>query len=338
MPVSRAFDLPSWTGRPDDARRTRGQIESWALNPALAELVARFGAVLPSMSARETLGWLDEFSATHWDFRGGRERNLTDRLPADPALDALVTRLAPALGLANRGAPQSGRYDTVVMTGGMVRAGIVKPRFVVSLLARGISVDRIVFLGAFRSFAGDERALARALGVPGGDEFDGMVEGMRQAFGPLGEPSVEVGGRSPAAATPGSVDRHRNASWREWSWEGRSDAASAPTLTVLAAPSADPATRRANTADTLRFWASERRLPGERNVLVVTTPVYVPYQAAVAVETLGVEFGLSVETIGVDSIAQDLGEHTQHFTATHHLQELRSAIRGMRSLLAKLDG
>jgi hypothetical protein len=125
---------------------------------------------------------------------------------------------------------------------------------------------------------------------------------MELAFGPLGEPVVS------GADT-----------WRELAWGP---------LSVLAAPSSDPS-RRANSQDTFRFWAENRRA---ESVLVVTTPIYVPYQGAAAVEVLGLGYGIAVESVATSAAANDLGEFTQVFQATHHLQELRSAVRGMLSL------
>jgi hypothetical protein len=71
-------------------------------------------------------------------------------------------------------------------------------------------------------------------------------------------------------------------------------------------------------------------------VLVVTTSAYVPYQGAVAVEVLGIDHGIAVETVAVSAAAIDLGDLTQVFTPTRKLQEIRSGIHGMRSLRAKL--
>ncbi len=285
-------------------------VDAWALSPALRELT---GLDLPD-DAGAALEALDAFSAEHWDFRGGRERNLASSASLTPARRDLVLRLAPELGLAGQERPSRDAYDAIVMTGGMIRAGIVKPRHVAALLGAGLGARHVVFLGGFRPFAGDELALATALGVDGGDEFAAMREGMLLTFRPVGEPRVREG-----------VGATRNGSWRWESWDdgGR-------TLSVVAAASTDPA-RRANTADTYRFWAA-RREPDERSVLLVTTPIYVPYQAAVAVELLGLGEDLAVEAVGVSAAANDLGEHTQPFTAAHHLQELRSAIGGMRSL------
>ncbi|MBK4346523.1 hypothetical protein [Lacisediminihabitans changchengi] len=229
--------------------------------------------------------------------------------------------LAPALGLADQDVPALRQYDTVLMTGGMVRADLVKPRHVSALLDEGLDARRIVFLGGFRPFAGDEAELARAIGIDANDEFGAMVAGMKAAFGPLGE-----------AVVAGVEESTPFGSWRELRWSR-----GAMEFVVLAAPSSVPESRRADTADTYRFWAEQRRAPGERNALMVTTPIYVPYQGAAAVQELGLAHGLAVQTVGTSAAANDLGEFSQVFTAAHHLQELRSAIRGMRSLRAALS-
>ena len=309
------IELPSWRGSTDDPTRVIRTIDAWALSPTITALVEVFGGHPPSREPGALLDWLDHFSAARWDFRGGRERNLASAPQLTVEQEQLVLGSAHVLGLAGQESPTRSSYDTVLMTGGMVRAGIVKPRFVAELLSGGLAVDKVVFLGSFRPFAGDEVELGRVLGVDGDDEWNSMTAGMEFAFGPLGEPEVS-----------GVTSDSGNGSWREYRWTG-----AGPTLSVLAAPSSAPESRRANSADTYRFWAS-RRDEAEQSLLVVTTPIYVPYQGAAAVEVLGLGLGLAVETVGTSDSANDLGELSQQFTAANHLQELRSAIRAMRSL------
>jgi hypothetical protein len=318
-------DLPRWDALPGDRERCVAAIDAWA--DALlgsGALEAFDGGQAGSLRSAGLTGGLlldalDRFASEHWDFRGGRERNLA----ADPALSAAqehaIDAVSSVLGLDGTSPPSREAYDAVVMTGGMVRAGIVKPRYLRELHDLGLDWREGVFLGGFRRFAGDEFDLARALGVAGDDEFDAMSTGMRRAFG-LGDPTrVETSG-------PG----RRAEDWREECWE-QGDR----TLRVVAAPSSEPAIRRANTIDTYRFWAA-RAGEGIRSVLVITTPVYVPYQGAGAIEVLGLEFGLAVETVAVSARASDLGENSQAFLPRHRAQELRSAVHGMRGLRHRL--
>jgi hypothetical protein len=285
----------------------------------MAQLVGEFGGCATGMAPDALLEYLDSFSAVHWDFRGGQERNLAERVQFSPERDAVILGCAVELGLTQV-PPRRRHYDTVVMTGGMVRAGIAKPRYLRMLIDDGLRVDNIVFLGGFRPFGGDEQEVATGLGVEGDNEFDAMVAGLHRAFGPLGAPQLEE-----------FVGATQNESWRHLSWE-----ASGLRISAVAAPSSRPESRRANTVDTYRFWAENRRLASEQSVLVVTAPVYVPYQGAGAVEVLGIEYGLAVETVGISRRTGHLGRFSQEYEPRHHLQEVRSAIRGMRSLRQSL--
>lgn len=320
MPTPARLALPVWSGAAGDAERAREAIDAWASSTALTELTLASGGSATGLRAADLLRWLDGFAAAHWDFRGGAERNLAPRVALPAELEELVSASAPALGLAGPYPLRRDSYDTILMTGGMIRAGLVKPRFVRELLDAGLRVSNIVFLGGFRPFVGDELDLAPVLGIDGDNESDAMVRGMELTFGPLGEPSVS-----------GGETGRGNDSRRVWSWS-----AHGMTLRVVAAPSSDPAVRRANTLDTFRYWAEHVRQASENSVLVVTMPIYVPYQGAGAVEVLGLEHGLAVETVGTSGTASDLGEYSQPFLAQNHLQELRAAIGAMRKLRIRL--
>lgn len=300
-------------------------IDEWAAAVASSGVPASFGWRCTAASGEGLLAQLEELGAMYWDFRSGRERNLARRPELSSEQVARINEAARDLGLAGTSSPSRGSFDAVVMTGGMVRAGVVKPRFVRELVDAGTTFGEVVFVGAFRAFAGDELRLARELGVDGLDEWDAMVSGLERVFPPSSEATVSEGSTLEGSASGVSV-AVRNASWRVCSWLSDSQRVS-----VVAAPSSDPRSRRADTADTFRFWAG---LVGASvdSVLVVTTPVYVPYQAAVAVRTLGLESGMSVETVAVSSSANDLGALTQPFEARHRLQELLAAVRGVRAL------
>lgn len=304
-------------------------IDEWAASDELAEVVAASARPVSSLGAAR----LDDLvvASAAWDARGGWERDQAAVAVVPEVVARLVMKAGPAIGLADRSIPRAGRYDAVLMTGGMVRAEIVKPRFVRELLEQSVTAGEVTFLGAHRDFSADENRLARALGMASSNEVDAMTEGMERTFGPLGAP--QVGRHGPGDGT----------GWQSLSWPG-----GGTSFGVLAAPSSDPIRRRANTADTFRFWADGSWADGKwadrdqaerseiRSVLVVTTPIYVPYQAAVAVQVLGLERGMAVETIGVTEAASDLGDHTQPFLPQHHLQELRSALLAMHSLRAAL--
>jgi len=102
-------------------------------------------------------------------------------------------------------------------------------------------------------------------------------------------------------------------------------------VTVLAAPSSRPAQRRANTADTLHFWAQSAGVrPGQR-VLVVTSALHATFQHCDAVRVL-LPYGCVVETAGLDSEAVTDPRLRSTVETGTLLQEIRSAIRSLHHL------
>jgi hypothetical protein len=110
-----------------------------------------------------------------------------------------------------------------------------------------------------------------------------------------------------------------------------------PPVRVLAAPSTEPDRRRAHTADTQRFWAEHVRLRPGDPVLMVTAPIYVPFQHCDALRTLALPYGCGIETVGVDPDWSPLVRVPEPtLTPGRYLQEIRSAIRSIRALHAAL--
>lgn len=313
-------ELPRWDRRADDVECNLARIGTWSTTLLDSGLVRAFGGEERALQSADTalqLAALERFAAAHWDFRSGRERNLAAIAEFSPAQTELILRTGLELGLAGTSGPSKSFYDAVIMTGGMVRAGIVKPRFLRELEATGLDWSRAVFLGASRPFLGDEATLAARLGVPGGNEIDAMRVGMARAFDLDEAGSTDAGGTGFGSWL-----------WLDWPKGERR-------FQVVAAPSSEPQLRRANTEDTFRYWAG--RTSGVQSLLVITTAVYVPYQGAVSVEVFGADRGMAVETVAVSASANNLGADTQLFGPQQILQELRAAVQGMRRLFDRLS-
>ena len=91
------------------------------------------------------------------------------------------------------------------------------------------------------------------------------------------------------------------------SWSSRTyRPAGLPPVRVLAAPSSEPHRRRAHTADTQRFWAGHVRLAPDDAVLLVTAPIYVPFQHCDALRTLAVPYGCGSRRSGSTPSLADL--------------------------------
>ncbi|GAB3727610.1 hypothetical protein GCM10027598_47500 [Amycolatopsis oliviviridis] len=313
---------PTWSAdvpRSEARARMRAALGAWIRSEPLTALAAEWGAAPPrDVSDDDLFGWFDKLSDKHWNFRRGAERNQAVRANLTPAQKRAAVATASALGLVEPRPPSRRYYDYVLILGGLVRACLVRPAYAAKLSRSGVVFGNVTALGGFRPLAGDELDLASALGIAAGNEMDAILLGMARAFDLRGEPEVN---RSASGRTG-------NGDWAVARFPGR------PDLSVVAAPSSEPAVRRANTADTFGWWAGPRRQSlWKAHVLLITTAIYVPYQEAGAIRTVAMPYGATVETVGVPADIADLGAHTQPFGPDDYLQEIRSAIRGYRDLL-----
>lgn len=309
-------------------------VRRWVTAPPMRDLVGSFGGTLPDLETGELLSWLDRFSGEHWDFRargGGVERDEVREHTFPAPLAASVHAAVTALGLADPPPPPADRYDHLLVLGGLARSCLDRTGYAAHLVGETIEVVEVAALGSFRPLRPVE---TDGLGLePGLDldahggcryEVDVMDLGVRSAFG-VTEPHE-------TRSSTGAVNHH--------SWSARTyRPAGGPPVLVLAAPSSEPATRRAHTSDTYHYWAGQVRLTPEDRVLIVTCPLYVPFQHCDAIRTLGLTYGCAVETVGVDPAAlagsgrlATSGRPARSWTTDRYLQEVRSAIRAMRNL------
>lgn len=305
-----------------DTAEIEDAIRAWVTHPGFTGLVADFGGPAENRDLPEYLDALEEFSVA-WDFRGGLERNLAHSREVLKGDEEKILGAARTLGLREAFArPVDTRYDHCLILGGLVRACVVRPLWAAELRGGGAEFGDVTALGGFRPLGGDEPGLAETAGMAGvTDELHAMDFGLRRAFDVAGEPKVE-GEYDPE-------DPYRG-------WAVRRYRTGELPLTVVAAPSSQPATRRANTADTYAWWAENiADLGPDHRVLLVTSAIYVPFQHADAVRMLASVYGCAVETVGAPPEWTG-GLPKQPFTATGYLQEMRSTIRAMRMLLRHL--
>lgn len=312
---------PAWGEDAKTPAAVLASIDTWVDNAALAALLGAFGGRLPAGDTAERLAWLDNFSAEHWDFRAGQERNLARTADFDAETTALILAVATALGLTATSPPAHRSYTHLLILGGLVRACLLRPRFAADLVAGGLSVESVSALSAYRPLRGDETGLIETLGQTGkSNEMQVMEAGLVSAF-QLGEPVDELFHDQPGGEFATSLVR----TWRSGVLPVR----------LVIAPSAEPDMRRANTADTYAYWADSCvHLGPSDSILLVTSSIYLPYQHADAVRMLALPHGCSVETIGIDFSDPRLGGLRQPFTPANYLQEIRSAVRGISALHA----
>ncbi len=295
-------------------------MSGWLGADPLRRLVARFGGTWPAGDLADTLRFLDEFSALHWDFRGGRERPDAREPDLDPGTAELVRAVATALGLVRPVPPARPAYAHLVVLGGLAHACLRRVAYAAHLLHTGLRVHgEVAMLGSFRPLSDWERRTLADAGLPADEtEVDVLDTAVRRVFG------------VPAAVERDGVDAgHPHQSWSSRTYRS----AGLPPVRVLAAPSSEPQRRRAHTADTQRFWAGHVQLAPGDAVLMVTAPIYVPFQHCDALRTLAVPYGCGIDTVGVDPTIADLTRLPEPtLSPGRYLQEIRSAIRAMRAL------
>ncbi|MFY1689177.1 hypothetical protein [Plantactinospora sp. WMMB782] len=336
--------LPTGAGATSRADLVAG-LTGWARSRPLRDLVAAFGAELPDRLPPDgLLGWLDDFSARHWDFRsrhGAVERDEVGETVLDPAVAELVRSAASALGLAGPRPVPGRRYDHLLVLGGLARSCLQRTAYAARLLDTGVvEVGEVAALGSFRPLRPVELDRLRlptdrpGTRLDGGYEVDAMDLGIRIAFGC----PTSVRRRRSA----GGIDHH---SWSVAVYRPEpvrtgalpaSRSVARPVVRVLAAPSTEPETRRAHTSDTYHFWAGELRPAAGDRVLVLTSQLYVPFQHFDALRTLALGYGCEVDTVGVDPDSVPGYGAVESSGPDRYLQEIRSAIRSIRNLLRVL--
>lgn len=321
--------LPSLPPGEISAGRLEPVLREWACSPPIRALAEASGWEWPQERDTGTLlVRLDELSNA-WDFRDQRERNFIESAPAEVngrvVSNELVIPAARALGLVESGPVPQGRFSAVAVLCGLITACVNRTHLAAHLLRGGLDAALVVVLGGHRELGGREPGIARELGFGElFDEADAVVAATRLAFG-LGDPELaQDADQHPAA--------WQNALWAasaRYRWP-KGDGLPAPE--VLIVPSADPARRRVNTADQLRYWAAKARLGADDRILLVTSQIYVPFQQLDAVRVLGLEHGCSVSCCGVDGSNAYLPMRA--FGGRDYLQEIRSALRAASALMA----
>lgn len=287
-------------------------VEQAAMLPEVSALVAAWQLEPPAGDASERLRWLTQVAADHWDFRGGRERNEVNGIEFSSYQRGAIEEASRALGLRHAGTPTRPAYDTVFVLGGLLRGCLTRWRTAHELVRDGLSASAIVGLGGTRVLTPAEVEQGVELGMSAATEMDAMTQALQLTFAPQISPTVES---------------HENTDLPNESWMVL-DFVTSPRLTVVAAPSSDPTRRRANTADTIEWWLGRSGATARQSHLLITHQIYVPYQAAVAVRTLGLPQNTTVEFAGVTPTAADLGSLTQPFLPHNYLQEIGSTFRG----------
>lgn len=322
----------------------RDLVDAWSAHDALAELVTMFGGAFPQTDHLEArLASLDKFS-TAWDYRararaaralhgepvrcqdsGGGARWLIPRLDLPAKKRDAIVGLAQQLGLTLESTPQGTTFDHVLVIGTGRHSNLIRARWAREL-AKGRQVRHIVLAAASRRLLPSEDD-AVAVCAPGArTEFELLAAAARDAFGLDVHPAVRY-------VRQRDDNPHRDS--MVWRFAADTNDLGVP-ITLLEAPSPEPDSSRATSADTFTFTAHTLGMQ-DSTCLLVTGQPFVPYQNFDALRTLALPFGIQVETVGFGIDRYDgLGELDQQHPAKL-LQEVRSTIRAARALLERIE-
>ncbi len=294
--------------------------------PELEKLVQQFHDHIPEFNnIRDRVKWLADFSSV-WDFRARQKKEQdisakenarwliqNDSLSTEQEEAALA--LAQKWGMAVHTLPCKKKYDAILILGGARMSCLYRTRYAKQLVQKqGIKAVKVTALTGLRPVADSERTATDTYAPDASTEYDLMKTAIILEFGLNGNWKKR-----------GEGLKETNSSWVLETYE------KAPTISVLAAPSSRPKERRANTADTLLFWSQLSESQGCKDILMVTSQIYVPYQHLEAVRTLGLPCGFEIETVGFPREWSGSMQGLQ--TAANYLQEIRSIILSANKIL-----
>jgi len=297
----------------------------------------------PFRKLKDAFDWEDDSSASltdrihhlvkesdDWDFRrkssakettGEGTTEGTRWTSRDDSLTEEQKRLALEAGdyfsISSASKPNHANYKAVLVLGGAKLSCLLRTRYAANLLRGDIQAQDVVLLGSERNVMESEREATDTYAPSAQTEFDLFVAAASQELDTGSEPSEAI--------------RHNadnpNSSWKVLTF----DSELSDRVLIVSAPSTQPETRRANSSDTYLFYLQKNPTESEERFLLVTSPIYVPYQQLEALRVLGIPHELKVETVGFPptwGIAKQGMQEPQHY-----LQEIRSFLQSSERFL-----
>lgn len=292
-------------------------VARWVAKPALRRLIELEGGRWPRGDLKDIVGELEEFCAA-WDVRRGRSRLLfatEDEITTDERATGTYAA-AKELGLMNPPPLTLTDPSYVLILGGLATGVEARMRYASELIQSGhVSTSSLNALGSFRALDKRELDVAAKYAPDAKSEIDLLTSMTSRFFHTDDEWSETTLGDPVTDPARSSGTRHRPGT---------------PELTIFASASSDPDCRPANTADTYRQFADTVHLIAGQKILVITSPIYLPFQHMDAVRILGPHH-VTVECTGRPARAGALPPPPSAYR-----QEVRSALRSARLLLESL--
>lgn len=281
----------------------REQARHWLTAPPLTELVTALGGPTIEDNQR-SLQQLAAWTATTLDTRRGAERHDAQQSPRFPTSSELIVDTASELGLLSTADPRRHDYDGLVILGGTATGNRLRTELAATLL--GHLRTRAIFGAASQRPLSESERAAEPDSADHDVEWQDLHARMTQAFDIV-----------PAALGP----KEDTADLLLGHLQGQETP-----MRLLVTPTVDQ--RRATTPTQLRHLRELLPPPSRRQVLLVTSAIYVPYQFFAATAEL-LPDASHVEWVGTPtSTAGDKGLLTQRL-----LQEMHAAVHAAVDLL-----
>ncbi len=303
----------------------RKRINEWIHSDAMKKILSSFNTCIPNnLSTEESVNWLLRFS-DEWDYRK-KQQTAMDKTTSEAARwlikdseieeqQAKVVMEAIAdLGLIDVDMPLHRKYDYIVALGGARLSCLLRPRYAKKIWEQfGIKPRAIMMLSGARPIAESERSVTDTYAKGAKTEFDLICKGAEKSF----------------ELTEFEEERHCDSNIN-LSWAVRTYKNVCPVI-ALEGPSTEPNKRRANSADTYKFFVEKLHVPEGAKVLLITSQIYVPYQQLEAIRILSIPYNIVIETIGFPNDWSGQMQGMQQ--PSNYLQEIRSTIQAMSRIL-----
>lgn len=292
------------SGTHADVRRAA---QRWLDSAAFQRLTVALGGPRSPIGDRTALV---EWSGRILDTRRGAERRDAHPITWTPEHIRELLSAAGPLGLLETAAPSRAAYDTTVLLGGATTGNRLRTALAQDLAGRGVDLGMLVAATAERALSDHEHG-SDPDSVPDRTEWANLLRYLADVFGPLRSGAATTGGTGAVA-------------WRDHEF----DTATGTNLRVLVAPSSS-AHRRASTADNLTFLRQRIPLVRRRQVLVITSAIYTPYQFFAGAPVLVSDGAEHVEFVGTPTGT----DGDTNLLAQRIAQEIHAAMHAATALL-----
>lgn len=297
-------------GRPADSRikELEAGIAEWVLDADFRRLLRCFDIDIPAdIPLREYTEKLRE-ELQIWDFRKGQER--WNSRADDPRIEAngdLIEHVCRRLGLLDISEPVIQDPDHILPLGGARMTNYIMPLKARTLIEEhGWDGVCVTGLSTFRPAAERDRPYFEGYAPGAETEFGAMCGGLRKVFGLTD--SFTSRRKEEENTFLCSETRIYDQSFRG----GR--------IASLAAPSSEPAKRRANTLDTFMYFLDEFGIAEGSRIIFTTSCLYVPFQLMKLMKA-ALERDLMI-----DCVCAEAREHIAPGDHSRYLQEIKATV------------